>query len=171
MRDLEELLGSGEFAWVRYLLCACPHSFPTLPSSSPNPSPLCSSPLSSIPPHRAAGRRGQERWRFGRRVLPYLLSAVSELASPVSHPSIKCLLSPDFSIPPLITIRPTTHIPTITFPYIAPHWPSSNPTRFGSRTHRSNPARASRAPVAHVLRPSRSSGFPHPRRSTHATSH
>lgn len=46
VRDLEELLGTGEFAWVRYLR-TCPRSFPTFPSTLPSP-PLPFL-LSSIP--------------------------------------------------------------------------------------------------------------------------
>ena len=82
VRDLEELLGSSEFAWVRYLR-ACTHSFPFPHFLSP-PQPLppfTFSPLldPSMFAYRAVGRRGQERWRFSRRVLPDLLPAVSEL--------------------------------------------------------------------------------------------
>ena len=141
-----------------------------LPPPQPIP-PLSPFLLSSIPAYRAAGRRGQERWHFSRRVLPYLLPVVSELVSQSPINQVPPL--PGLPHSPLITTQPTTHMPTITLdiPCTAPHWPSLKLTRFGSRTHPSNLARASRVPVVHILRPSRSSGFPQPQRSTLATSH
>jgi len=151
--------------------CVLTH-FPFLSHISfllPNPSPLLpSSPLldPSMFAYRAAGRRGQERWFFSRRVLPDLLPAVSELVSHQSSAS-----SPRTS--PLMTTHPTTHMPIIApdIPHTAPHWPSLKPTRSGSPTHPSNPARSFRVLVVHVLRPSRSSVSPQPRRSTLVTSH
>ena len=59
VRDLEELLGTGEFAWVRYLR-TCPRSFPTFPSSTPPLPPFTFSPLldPSMSAYRVAGRCG-----------------------------------------------------------------------------------------------------------------